>query len=489
MVSSFRIFAAAVLLATSLVAPWGAAAVQGEITAGPDAREDLRLVVYNLPFALVQERRSVTLTTGENRIAITGLSPMVEPGSVVITGNGLELIEQSHRFEALDPQRLLEAHVGQTIGLVRVNPVTGEESTHQARVLSVRNGTLLEVDGRIETSLGGAHRLVFDRLPAELTATPVMRATFKSRAAGAQEVDVSYLTGGMQWLADYVAEYADGQDKLSLTVMATLTNLSEVDYENAQVSFVAGSPSRAEILKRVPRVLGSVDLRGQIQGFMQQRAAELPEGISVGDQHLYAVNRQINIAHRETKQLVIYAGEAIPFRREYRLPSLSIERKGELYLTSKRKKRPGPMKANAWLAFENDRAAGLGAPLPWGVVRVYERKAGGTALIGETSIGHTPRNETVRINLGEAFDISAQARRTAHRNLGGSDYEAAYEVAVKNARDREVAVKIPWLVAPGWHILEESTSHEQEDSNKLTWTLRVPANSEGKLAFTIRIIR
>lgn len=463
----------AVLLATLFAVP--APAQTPEISLGAEAREALSLTVYNQDLALVVETRRAALPAGAARLRLTDVSPMLQPGSVSLSGPELRVLELSSHFDLLTPQRLLEASIGRTVRLAFYHPMTGEETIEDAKVLSVVNGVVLKVGDRIETEARGFpfRRLIFDDVPEGLAETPTLGALVESK--GGQTVRLSYLTGGLTWQADYIARLDEAAGTLAISGMATLTNASQTAYADARLRLVAGTVNRA-----------SAPVRPLARGAMtaSMSMAEAPEMApqAQGELYVYDPGRAVSLLPNETKQVGLLDASEVPFEQEFRLQGLAslLGRGGEIE----------PVKAQTLLRFKNEDAAGLGTPLPAGVLRAYG--LGGEApplFLGEDRIRHTAEGEEVEVALGQAFDVTGEARQTGFEQLSAGSFEAAQEVTLRNAKARPVSVKVTGDLPPGWKMLDQSANHETETATRVAWTLEVPAGGETVLTYKVRVMR
>lgn len=389
-------------------------------------------------------------------------------------GEGISLLEQNFDFDLLTPQKLLDKYVGQTVTVIKTNPATGAESSEQATVLSTNSGVVLKFADRIETGLPG--RIAFKTVPDNLRDRPTLVISFNSPAAGEQSMELSYLSGGLSWRADYVAELNPGDDRLDLSGWVTLTNVSGTSYPNARLQLVAGD---------VNRVRREMDLAGDVR---LMKAAPAPAASmaeeSLFEYHLYTLDRPTTIAEQQTKQVALLSAAHIPTRKELVLQGR------DYYYRSSYGDLGQKMKVGVYIEFEN-RNGGLGVPLPKGVIRVYKRDARGNAqFVGEDRIDHTPRNEKVRLKLGEAFDVTADKKQTDFQKLGGSGrynyvFESAFQIELKNAKDEAVSVKVVEPVPGDWELLNESHPHKKESSNTAVWRIDIPAR--GKVIMTYRV--
>src|SRR5690554_4886960 len=237
-----RIFAPVLLF--GLLAAAGAAAEERPVAL--DSQTGVALTIYNGDLALVKDQRTVRLDRGANRLAFVGVSGRMQPETALLRGGAsvdLKLIEQYFSFDLLTPEKLLEKSVGQTVRVARINPATGEETIVDARVLSAAQGIVLQIGDRIETGVPG--RIIFPSVPEDLRARPTLVVEFDSeRDIASAPVELSYLSGGLTWHADYVAELNAKEDRLDLNAWVTLTNTSGTSYRDARVQLVAGDVNR-----------------------------------------------------------------------------------------------------------------------------------------------------------------------------------------------------------------------------------------------------
>ena len=453
--------------------PSAHAAEPGELRVGAESRTAVTLTIYNQDLGLVSERRRLTLRQGENRLALEDVSTALDPATVLLRGADFRLIEQSFAFDLITPDRLLEAAVGKTVRIVRTHPETGEETLIDARLLGASEGPVLQIGDRIETTL--PDRIVFDRLPEGLRERPTLVAKVDSARAGTTELELSYLTGGLSWAADYVAELNPAEDRLDLTALVTLTNRSGADFQNATLRLLAGEVSRAEEIRH---------RRGMVQRMAAESFAEPVSDIApqaVSDRYLYRIERPVDLANRETKQVRLFSASGVTVAKEYRFETLVDNIPAGL-------EEIGPISAAITLVIQNATQSGLGRPLPVGTVRVYRTgEPGGRLFVGADRIGHKAEGDKVELSLGGAFDITGKARRTALEKLSRRSFEAAEEITISNARDQPVTVRVIGQMPRGWKMLSESAPHERESAHRIVWTLQVPGKGATKLNYRMRV--
>lgn len=454
-----------------LTASLGAA----ELKVGETARQAVALTVYNQDLALISERRSLDLPQGRSKVAIEGLPASLMPQTALIGGAGFRVLEQSFDNNLISQQKLLEASVGKEVRVIRTHPTTGEENLVSARLISITQGIVLKIGDRIETGIPG--RLVFDEIPEGLREKPTLLAEVESESGGAGELALRYLTGGLSWSADYVAELNEAEDRLDLSAMVTLRNNTGSAFDDATLRLVAGQVNRQTPVRQQPKMM-----------MMEARAAPAASAVadvaapqSVGDRYVYDLERSIAIGARETKQINLLAADSVAVKKVYRFDGLASAHGGANEI--------GPVNAAITLEIENGEETGLGQPLPAGIVRVYQSAQGGSLFLGEDHIDHTPEGEKAELRLGEAFDITARAAHTAVDRISRDTYESAQEIVVENAKDEAVTVEVAGFFPPTWKMLSESSPHEKETASQVVWELEVPAGGSTTLTYRVRVSR
>ncbi|HLA36530.1 MAG TPA: DUF4139 domain-containing protein [Rhodocyclaceae bacterium] len=447
-----------------------------DLTSSAAEREGVAVTVYNNDLALIKERRRVHLSRGLTRLSLREVAAQLRPETALlraVDGAPLNLIEQNFDFDLLTPEKLLEKYIGREVTVIRSHPTSGEERREKATVLAAGQGTVLRFADRIETGAPG--RLAFDSVPTTLRDRPTLSVLFDA-AAGKQLLELSYLTGGLSWKADYVANLdADGKS-LALSGWVSLTNHSGAAFDHASLQLVAGNVNRV----RPPRDQAMAALQlGMIGAYGAEAVQE-----NLMDYHLYSFERPTQIADNQTKQLALLSADAVPVRREYLLVGQG-EHYRELWDASgatSQKQKPG-----VFLEFVN-KGGMLGKPLPAGVVRVYARDSRGAAqFVGEDRIEHTAKNETVKLKLGEAFDITAERKQTAFKRLPDNLSESAWRIELRNAKDEEVRVKVQEPMPGDWKIVQESQRHAKNSARSALWEVAVPANGKTTLEYTVRV--
>jgi hypothetical protein len=466
LLSVFACFAIAVLAVPALA----------ETAVTEDSQTGIAVTIYNQDLALIRDSRKVTLQAGENDIAFIDVSAFIRPETALLKSpdGTLSVIEQNFDFDLLTPQKLLEKSVGQEIRVFRVNPETGEDRQETATVLSVAEGqVVLQIGDRIETAVPG--RLVYSAVPSNLRARPTLVMKVSSAEGGTVPVDLSYLTRGLSWAADYVADLSADEKSIALNGWVTLGNTSGIAYRDAKLQLVAGDVN-------------------QVQDHMKQALAmEMVQGAAMApamtteaafEYHLYSLGRPTTIANNQTKQVALLAAADIPVEKQYLFTNAA-----NLFGNFAQNFGETPRQnATVRLRLVNDEKSNLGMALPAGIMRVYKKDSGGNVLfVGEDRIEHTPRNERIDLTLGQAFDITARVKQTDFERLSDRLFENAYEIEIKNAKPEPITVNLREAIPGDWKILSESLPHEKLDSATAGWKVEVPAEGTALLTYRVRI--
>ena len=463
---------------------WTARAEAGpseELRSTLQDQQQVAVTIYNGDLALIKDRRRLDLPAGESLLALREVSGGMMAETALLREmdgqGGLQVVEQNFDYDLLTPQKLLEKYVGKAVQVVRVHPQNGAETLETATVLAANGGVVLRMGDRIETGVPG--RLVFPDVPANLRDRPTLVVRLANSKAGSREVELSYLSSGLSWRADYVAELSADDDRLDLSGWVTLDNRSGSTYRNALLQLVAGEVNRVR-----PALLERAAFDGRAVKTMAAAPAMAEE--SLLDYHLYTLDRPTTIAQNQTKQVALLSASAVPVRKEYLL------RGSEYYYRGLYGKLGEKLKAAVYLEFDNRQKSGLGMPLPKGILRVYKNDRSGNAqFVGEDRIDHTAKNETVRLRLGAAFDVSAQRTQTDFKKLASGArenlIESAYLLELSNATDKQVTVKVAEPLPGDWEIIEESLPHHKEDAHTAVWQVKVPAEGKVLLSYRARV--
>ncbi|MFH1215880.1 MAG: DUF4139 domain-containing protein [Pseudomonadota bacterium] len=442
-------------------------------------QQSISITIYNQDLALVKDRRTITLTEGRHVLAFREVSGRIRPETALLSGRELSVLEQNFEFDLLTPEALLQKYVGREVTVIRIHPTTGEESSEKAKVLSASSGVVLQLGDHIETGVPG--RLVFDHVPENLRDRPTLTMLTDSRSAHPQQVELSYLTDGLGWQADYVAELNPDDNGLDINGWVTLTNQSGTSYANADLQLVAGAvhqapPEQSGRMRYMEKAMAqSVEMDG---GMVEEQMFEY---------HLYSLERPTTIKDNQTKQVALLQANRVPCRKELLLQG------NDYYYNSQAGEIDRKLKVAVFIEAINSKKNNLGLPLPKGVVRVYKKDTRDRLqFVGEDRIDHTPENENIRLKLGDSFDVTGRKKQTEFRKITGFSrynyvYESSYEIELKNGKKEDVVVKIIEPIPGDWEMLAESLPHDKAASNTAVWLATVPALGDVTLSYTVRV--
>lgn len=443
------------------------------------AQRELTLTLYQGDLALVHDSRWVTLKPGENSLSVLGVSQRLLPESLRLQGldKTVQLIDLSQSRATLTPDRLLRDAVGQRVQLRTVNPATGEERLRPATLLSAEGGLVLDLDGRITLLPFDLERIVLDKVSPELRAEPSLDIRLQGEAAGGKTVTLAYLTRGLGWQADYVAELDPDGRHATLSAYVSVANETGASYRQAALRLVAGRVQSRQPSPPAP-ILRSAAAEPEVTAM----GAGVPQPVAASDRYLYDTGLVVDIGEAEQRQFALFDGLRLPMERVYAFEGLA---------TAQGIEEARPAHAAITLRFVNKPEDREARPLPSGLLRAYEPAQNGPSLfVGEDRIGHSPAGGRFEVRLGEAFDVTATARQVAFERLSKEgSYEAAYEAVVRNAKAEAVSVVVSGRFPQDWRILEENVAHERKDSRTALWQLSVPAGGETKLSYRVRVSR
>ncbi|MGB3262246.1 DUF4139 domain-containing protein [Paenisporosarcina sp.] len=410
--------------------------------------KDLALTIYNDGFALVQEIRSIPPLSDDHIVYYTDVPERIESNSVQV--KGLKVTELTYEYDLMDRMKLLEKYVGHEIRLV--NKKTGEEKTYL--LLDVQNGLVLADMVTREIVLDAEGEIRLPDGPEEVMLKPTLVWRFKEQTA--EDVRVTYLTRGLSWDADYVAQIREND--FDLTGWVTMTNNSGMTFDEAKVKLMAGTVSRATMLRQKTMAF-------------EQNVSDEPERQAFGEYYLYTLPERLTLNNRQQKQVQLFSAYQIKSQTVYEVDAYSDH-------------------PTVYFTFLNDAANGLGFPLPRGRFKLYKEnpKDGSSEFIGEDYIPHTAVGELVRIKSGEAFDVTVESDVVAEYKKDGYEYEEVVYL-IRNQKDQPIELIINHSTSYGIFDVVESTHTWKRKDDDIQIFVPVPAKSEVKVAFTIRYDR
>jgi hypothetical protein len=446
-------------------------------------------MIWGVPgFGVVRETREVSLKKGLNSLSFTDVAAFIDPttvGFVDLTHAGTSVIEQRFEFDLVSPSKLYERYVGREVRLV---PQARPETAITGVLLASNQGQFVvdTADGLAVVPAEGIRAELLGELPGGLLTKPTLLWTLNAETEGKRTIRTTYQTAGLTWRADYNLVLNATDNAASLTPWVTLLNVSGAAFENTQLRLVAGDVQRVQapqpMLRAPSRATGGV-------------AAEAAAGFeeeSLLEYHLYTLPRPASITQNATQQLALF-----PPVPEVAVTKQLIYVGAPNYygweggrLTDEDVGEGSNRKVGVFVSLKNDEASGLGKPLPKGRVRVYKAAGDGTLeFVGEDVIDHTPKNETIRLKLGDSFDVTGKRTRTNFRsNQKGKEMVESFRIELKNAKReaQKVEVREALYRWSNWDITEKSQDFRKLNARAIAFDVEVPAEGSATVEYTVR---
>ncbi len=435
---------------------------------------DVAVTVYNNDRALVRDRRKIKLAPGELTLKFMDVAEKIQPETVSLVSlndaGNLSILEQNYEYDLMSPEKLLEKYVGKEVTLVNKSKEI-DFLEQKAKLLSVNNGTVYEVDGKIY--LGYPGQVVLPELPQELIAKPTLLWLLDNRGTD-HEVEATYLTSGMSWKADYVLTMNKEETRMNIEGWVTLNNQSGAAYNKAQLKLVAGEVNIVQpAVQMVHDGMVGMDLRAAAPAPMVEE--------SFAEYHLYTLPRRTTIKENQSKQVSLLSGTNIGVKKVY-------EFRGDLAYYSSKIEPIKDQNVAVFLTFDNKEKNQLGMPLPAGVMRIYQKDSSDMyQFSGEDRIKHTAKDETVRLRMGKAFDVVADRIQSDFKVLGPSSHESAFKITVRNHKEVPITVDVVEPMPGMWNIIEKSADFVKKDAQTAVFSLPMKAGETVELTYRVRV--
>lgn len=456
------------------------AASPGGVKAGPKGSEttlsdqtDVAVTVYNNDRALVRDRRKVKLPSGEISLKFMDVAEQIQPETVSLKSlnhpGTLHILEQNYEYDLMSPSKLMEKYVGKEVRLVNQDTKLNFQEV-QAKLLSVNEGPVYQVGN--DVYLGHPGNVVLPQIPEELIAKPSLIWLLSNDGAD-HEVEATYLTAGLSWKADYVVTLNKAENAMNLEGWVTLDNKSGATYQNGQLKLVAGEVN----IVQAPR-----PMRFAGAAMMEKAAAAPPmREESFAEYHLYSLPRRTTIKQNQSKQVSLLSAQEIAVKKVY-------EYRGNVAYYSQPMPKVENEKVGVFISFWNKEANHLGMPLPGGIMRVYQEDSEGMLqFAGEDSLKHTPKDEEVRLRLGNAFDIVGERMQKDYKRIADNIHQAEFEIVLRNHKELDITVDVVEPMEGDWEILRSSIEHEKKDARTAVFHVPVAKNGEAKLTYRVQV--
>ena len=463
------------LIAFTLAGLLGAAPIAGAAPVKITAAEqrDVMITVYNGNLGLVKDVREVRLDAGLIETHFMDVAAQIDPTSVLLRSltdpTGLKILEQNYEYDLLSSEKLMEKYVGRKVRLYQSN------GTFQEATLLSTRGPVYDINGQIH--MGHFGSVVLPALPENLVSKPTLAWLLRNTRPAPQRVEASYLTGGISWKSDYVMLINATDSRADLTGWVTINNQSGATYRDAALKLVAGDVNRAASRDDSRRAMemaakaaspAVADREFKSEGFFEY--------------HLYTLDGRTTIKESQTKQLTLLSAADIPVDKRFIYYGAASYHRTQYGVPISNQK------VGVYLDIRNTKENRLGVPLPKGKVRVYKADASGSQqLIGEDWIDHTPKDERVRIKMGEAFDVVGERVQKDWKRIGSNLYEIEWEITLRNHKKEAVTVEVIEPMPGDWEILRSTQPHEKVEAFTARWKIPVPKEGVATLGYRTRV--
>ena len=444
---------------------------------GLEDQTGVAVTIYNVNLGLVKDQREIKLAKGMGEVRFMDVASQIIPTSVhiksLIDPDSLQVLEQNYEYDLLNPQKLLDKYVGKEVKLYYKNPYSEREEIVTATLLSNNGGPIFRIGDEI--TFGHPGRIIFPGVPENLISKPTLVWLIRNSLSSAQNIEASYLTNGINWRADYVVTLNDADDRADLSGWVTIDNKSGTTYRNAKLKLIAGDVNRVkDEYEYKDKMLRAAE--------MVAKAAPQFKEEEFFEYHIYTLERPATIKENQTKQIGLVNADTIPVRKEllyYGAAYYYYNRYGDAITNQK---------VGVFVEIDNRKENNLGIPLPKGTVRVYKHdKEKSLQFVGEDSIHHTPKDEKVRIKLGDAFDVVGSRKQTDWKKIASDTYEASFEISLRNHKKEDVVVKVVEPIPGDWKMLSSSHEYKKTEAFTAEFTIPVPKDKETKITYRVRM--
>lgn len=446
------------------------------VSTGLDDQVGMSLTVYNVNLGLIKDVRDIDLAKGIGNLRFMDVASEIIPPSVAIRSlidtNSFSILEQNYEYDLLNPQKLLDKYVGKKIKLFNKNPYTEREEIEEATLLSNNGGAIYQIDDEITFNYPG--RVIFPEVPDDLISKPTLVWMFENTLTSKQKVEASYLTNGINWHADYVVTLNDKDDMANMSGWVTIENMSGTTYKDAKLKLVAGD---------VNRVKDERDYEERMMYAAKAMAAEEQfKEDAFFEYHIYTLQRNSTIKNNQTKQINLVTADDIPVKKEFIF-------QGTAYYYRTQYGQPlSNQKVGVYVEIANMEKNNLGIPLPKGTIRIYKNdNEGSLQFIGEDSIDHTPKDEKIKVKLGDAFDVVGSRKQTSWNKIAYDTYEAGFEISLRNHKNEDVVVKVAEPIPGDWKMISSSHDYVKTEAFTAEFNIPVPKDKEIKLNYKVRM--
>ena len=428
--------------------------------------EDNHVTVYNQDLGLVKQVRTLDIKKSALPLRFTNVAAKLIPTSVhlrCLSGNkDFQVLEQNFEYDLVSSEKILEKVIDQPIEIVKEN---GE--IVKGVLLNKQKGSLvLKTDDGIKMLPWNDKTTInVKELPEGLITRPTLIWELTGVKDRKEKIEVSYLTTGLNWHAEYVGVLNEKATQINLDAWVSVKNQCGATYKDARLKLVAGEVHRAQEPMPDRRRIRMADdrlLAAQAERGFQER--------EFFEYHIYELPRTTTIKDNQMKQIALF-------------PPADVKSEKKFFYNAVR----DPKKVEVRVLFKNEEKAGLGKPLPAGVFRIYQKDKESLEFVGEDRIDHTPRNEEVKITVGKAFDLLAERKVIQTQKISKTAERLTVEIALRNNKKKENVTIIveERLFYRYWEIEDSNLPFTKKDAFNIEFEVPIKPDSETKVLYTV----
>ena len=491
----------------ALMSGWYEASAQS-LTSASD-RQSVDLTIYNVNLALVREERTIDLAKGLNRVVIPDIPATIDGASLHFSSltdpEAVKVLEQNYQYDLVHQAKLMEKYIGKEVEFIRTDNESKKDYTIKGKLLVTgwqpqpgynpygggvpyyATGQMIaEINGKLE--IGPAGRLVLPSLPEGLILKPQLEWLVNTTKAGQHKTEITYLANQLTWSCNYVALLSSKDTEIDVTGWVTVTNNSGTTFKNTGLKLVAGD------VNLVKEQQAGYALGKAMRMMDEAKAAPQFQQKELFEYKLYTLQRKTDLGNNETKQIELISAKNVLSKKVFIYDGLSDQWQSWYNNYSYRAQgsfgQESNKKVGVFVTFKNEEKAGLGIALPKGKVRVYKRDDDGKEqFIGEDEIDHTPKDEEIKLYLGNAFDIVGErAQKDFRVVVSGHVVDETFEIKVRNHKSEPVEILVyehPWRWNE-WDITKSSASWEKVDQSTIKFPIQLKKDEEKIITYTIR---
>jgi hypothetical protein len=438
------------------------------------SRKDLFITIYNQNLALVRDIRNAKIEKGINSLNFTDIASGIISQSVKLKAlkNPLSILEQNFEYDLINSDKMLNKFIDNQIKII-----TKDNNLYSGNLLSFdQNFILIKTDdGKVNMlSRENIKDIEFSKIPQNFRSKPTLEWLVSAKSNFDDNLELSYLTNGISWQADYVAVISNDDRAIDLNSWVTINNNSGANYEDANVKLMAGDINLIKDEEPAP----IMTMRGlnKAIGTSEEQFSEK----SFFEYHIYDLNRKTTIKNNQIKQISLFNSNNIKTEKSYIYDGAI----SKWYFYDNWRNQNYNKKVDVTIKFKNSKDNNLGLPMPKGKIRIYKKDNDSLEFIGEDNIDHTPKDEEIELKLGQAFDVTGERKVINHQMIATNIYKDTYQIKIKNHKDSDIKVIVKERLYGDWKITENSHDYVKKDKNNIEFSVNVEKGKEAIVKYS-----